>query len=663
MNEVIKKEDFLRKFSESKFSYQPKSIGLAKSVLAALSMAAFSASIPAMEVSASESLEQTSSIHQRGENRNDFVGSQYSPGESPKGLDFASFLEISAEKRSGLYQHPYNKDQTVMLMMLGDVAPLERISADYEMLKGEKIPDIAVELIKERLVLNSIFVDSPVTEGKNLSHVVSPPTAPDLNFVMMDSVSATLYSDPLENNEVGENDYFFYYVLAHELGHTLEAQKKGVLATMLETFIKHDQTGLESSADFTGLVVTSQSLSDYGVKPSELAGFIGKVEGLRTRLLDDAAKAGNDHDYYGKIMAGLVEKMIKENPEKLMSLNFDEIEDMGKMIQDVSSSYDFSADFIAGIDINTEELKGLRGDLQKFRDIATDNPSGFDNAAKSNLHELNDYMRTAEPLNAESLGLTKFLAEEIGGKKSELKGLSDLELDELLKQMVFEFEMGSSSALKLENVSDATRMISGMDQFTVFENEMLADFSDKGLWFKGNPMEPEFEFGGIENKGIGGLNTVALERMLDSVVESKSFYWEPEIERKPKFLSASNQDILEKAKQYSLDINVNESVGRVDLFFKDDSSYSLRLNGDDNSSLIEELKHERVDNIKTLQNAGSEQIKGDELNRSYSAYKNNEVVIKEIDYSLSFSDSIPFDSSRELPKDDLNLKYSNPVRR
>jgi len=121
-----------------------------------------------------------------------------------------------------------------------------------------------------------------------------------------------------------------------------------------------------------------------------------------------------------------------------------------------------------------------------------------------------------------------------------------------------------------------------------------------------------------------------------------------------------------KAKGFGFDLNESFETGRIDLFFKNEEKSTFTLNMELDSITPEFFEHsvrllkdERLCNIATLDEQCSTQLSGNELNRNYSSYNENEIVIREIDY-LQTSEIKQEEKSAHINNE--TIEYDTPLR-
>lgn len=626
MNKKIPINSFAERFKDSEISSSNKMSTLAKSAMFAVGLATASVSLNANGANSVdfEEFQRAQSFYTQTQNKlQQELNNKLMSGD--RDLSFENFLLISKSKRSGVYEHPYHEGEYLTLFMPGDNKPIENITSDWELIHGGSLPPKLSERLEIYKSASENFDGSEVLNKKNLSHYITDPFNSDVNFVYMDTIHSMMKENSQFDNE------FFYFGLLHEAGHGSSLQKNSIMGHFASILIGGKPIELrENSADAMSMIKTSQEITNFNENPQETVRFLNEIKDFRKSWNDKLARRNSTNNYFGQLGADLVIDMMKENPERLMSLSNEEILKIGKEVEIATKNYDFKDDFFNSIDLKTGEGRLAKQNFTSLTAAANTDREAFENT----LEEL----KSKTPI----IGVGAIV--HYISSPDKLKNLNNEdELDNLMKDLLAKNLFGDADELKILGNEKASYMISMIGESKGFNDSVLTKLESDGLWERGAPLEPEFQMdrqelsiGDIDNK----LNTMSLQKVMSSAEQIESISWEQGRFKSPSFNNVAPASLISIAEKYGFDINIDEDGNRVDLLFKDkeNTAVSLFLNDQFDSKDIQELEGERLNNLKSLEINDPGQLSGNELKPGYSALSEHEIAIRDISYALSFDE-------------------------
>lgn len=646
MNKFIKNDDFLSRFSGSKVTYSGNARNLARKVIRGLYIASIAASVSTSLPA--QSVENEISVTPPSLNA-------LNVNSKPESLSFEKFKEISTEKRSGIYEHPYREGETITLFMMGDKSPIENIKADWKRIKGSDLPFETYSSLYEYKE-NFKHVDSSKDhKSPNKSHYVVNSENEEQNILFMDSTSTSFGHGHSKDLAGEDSDNFFYYVLMHEIGHSLPVQRWDFTDYLLNKFMGSQRSMDEANSDFTGAAMAAKGFLNAGKTVSETLQVLEMIKEARNEHTSIMAHAKAESPYFGQVAIDLVISMLRDNPYLFENITPDDIEKMGNIVHEKIRNHDFRVDYKAQV-LPDGKLESLSSDLLDLSLNYSKDPNLF----YESINNIRSEVLSNYDLYRESdADLVIDVVRELVKNPDIFRDLNV----EQVELFITERSLGKLGDLGVQNLvgnDNAVSFMSNLEDFPDFRNQTLDLFDESNLWKRGEIPTPTLS---SINQYPGELETEILEVILENTLNSRVVTWDQGVGKTLEFRAIEHQNIIDMAKKYSFDVNDTPSDARVDLFFKDREKTILTLDLNENCispeffhDSISLLSLERIDNIKSLKECGIEQNEGGEPHR-LSVYNQHEVVIREIDYMNSYNKSYMVNDEQENDLEINNQKF------
>lgn len=396
MNNVISSKDFHKSFASSKTERTSGTNKLAKNLVLALSVVASSI---ATERANASNLQPPEILH--GEN----IFSQYTENEELREINSDNFKDILNGKVSGIFKNPLNDNEIIAIAFSDDPDANKRIMSDLQVKFGDNGNLNFSSFLDE----NSDFYLSSSEkneQGVNSSRHIQDPFEMgfDVNYTVIDASNNFLSDDVLAKNpEYDEFEKYFIYI--HESGHALEHQQMDLVDIVESLFDKDDLTRMENSSDISAAIKTAQYMNEKGKSPEEILDFLMEISKERMDNTSNIKITNSETSHLTSASLYVVMEMIQRNPEEVMSLSNNSIENISDKVSEMAMNNNFKTDVIDGVLNNNlmenakentikllENVKNMKeNEPDKFNDFMVELENKIENAeSKEDREKLQD---------------------------------------------------------------------------------------------------------------------------------------------------------------------------------------------------------------------------------------------------------------------------------
>lgn len=346
MNKLINEKSFTESFKSASVDKTIGSTFLAKNLVMAMSvMVASSFADKAMANNLEiDNLSPPTVIS----NTINYYSQYIDSNDDLREITHENFNDIVNGQISGVYKHPFIDDEVIALAFTNDPDANNRIKADLNVL----FEDDANYGFSKLLDDNADFylqTDSKVAAGVNASRHIQDPfeMGLDINYTVMDTENSFLPEDVVDIRPEYE-EYQNYFIYIHELGHSLEHQQMGLVDFAESLFDKEDLIMMENSSDFTAAVLTAQYMHKSGENVEQINEFLMEIS--RERLDNLPGFFSSDVIQYATSPSIYVSMdMINNNPEIMLNMDLDKIEDVSEVVSQMSVENNYKPDLVTGI--------------------------------------------------------------------------------------------------------------------------------------------------------------------------------------------------------------------------------------------------------------------------------------------------------------------------